>query len=222
MLTAVAGLAVIPVAGAAKPPKPPPKPPKGGYAISLDAKPSPVVFAQATTLSGRLAGPTHAGVSVRLEQDKTLPLGDKFDSAGAVATTATNGNYQFVVRPAVNTQYRVIAKTTPDTTSPVRLVGVRPLIGLTLSDSTPRRGALVRFSGSVRPAHDGSAVAIQRRTATGGWSTVATTALKDAGTARSVYSRLVRVRRDGVYRVKLPAHNDHATGISSQRTIVVH
>ena len=223
-LTAVAGLALVPAAGAA--PKPPnaPKPPKpamGTYTLSLDAKPSLVLFTTATTLSGRVAGPTVAGVNVRLEQDDTLPLGDKFVPTGLMGATAANGGYQFAVKPSVNTQYRVVAKTTPDTTSPVRQVRVRPLVGFSVSDSTPRRGALVRFSGSVRPAHDGALVRVQRRTATGRWATVAQTRLKDAGDVRSTYSRRLRVRSDGVYRVVVPQHNDHINGISRLRRINV-
>jgi hypothetical protein len=220
-LTAAGCLALASVTDAAKPPKPP-KPKPGGYTLTIAAAPTPVVFPQASVLTGKLAGPTKNGVSVRLEQDATAPFGDKYVATGAVTTTAASGAYQFTPRPAVNTQYRVVAKTTPETTSAAQLVGVRPLIGIALSDSTPRRGALVRFSGSVRPAHDGLVVAIQRRTSTGGWSSVATTRLLDAGTTRSTYTRQVRIRRNGVYRVKLSAHSDHATGYSRLRTIVVH
>lgn len=216
-LAALAGLALVPAATAQKPPKPAP----GTYAISLDAKPDPVVFTKPTTLSGRLAGPTTAGVAMRLQQDTTLPLGDKFEDAGQSTTTATNGAFSFVVKPAVNTQYRVVAKTTPDTTSAATLVSVRPLVGLKLSTSTPTAGARVRFSGSVLPAHDGSTVSIQRRSSTGGWVTVAKTTLKDAGDTRSAYARRLRVKRDGVYRVKLPGHADHVNGYSAKRTIDV-
>jgi hypothetical protein len=198
------------------------KPSKQTYAVSLDARPNPVVFTKTTTLSGRLTGPTTSGVQVRLEQDTTLPLGDSFKPTGMATTTAANGTYSFLVKPTVNTQYRAVAKTTPDTTSPARFVGVRPLISLRLSDATPRAGARVRFHGSVYPAHDGSVVRIQRRSATGRWVTVARTTLRDAGDARSTYSRRVRVRRDGVYRVKLPAHADHVSGFSRARTIRVH
>lgn len=159
---------------------------------------------------------------MRLEQDDTLPLGDSFKHTALTTVTANNGAYQFAPRPSVNTQYRVVAVTSPAVTSPTRLVRVRPLTGLKLSDATPRRGALVRFSGSVSPAHDGASVSVQRRSASGRWTTVARTSLKDAGTARSVYSRSRRIRSDGVYRVKLPSHNDHSNGISRSLFIKVH
>jgi len=221
-LSAVASLAFVPVAAAQKKPPKPPKPPApGAVAITLDAKPNPVVFGRASTLSGRLSGPVGAGIAVRLEQDKTLPLGDKFEPTGIETTAPANGRFQFAVKPSVSTQYRVVAKTTPDVTSRPRLISVRTLVGFRLSTSTPRARARVRFSGSVLPAHDGASVRIQRRTSTGGFTTVARSVLRDAGTARSTYSRFLRVRRDGVYRVKLAGDSDHVNGFSGLRTINV-
>jgi hypothetical protein len=218
-LTVGLGLAVAPVALAAKPPKPP----KGSYAVSIGAAPTTVVFGRATQLSGFLAGPTVAGVTVRLEQDTTLPLGDKFTPTGMTTTTAANGAYSFAgVKPGVNSDYRAVAQTSPSTTSPVQLVNVRPLVGFKLSTSTPRRGARVRFSGSVLPAHNGLTVAIQRRSSTGSWVTVARSTLVAAGTTQSTYSKRLVIRRNGVFRVKLPAHADHVTGYSRTRSIVVH
>lgn len=221
-LGVVASLALVPVAAGQKPPKPPnPTPAPGAVAITLDAKPNPLVFGRTATLSGRLSGPVGAGIAVRLEQDKTLPLGDKFEPTGMETTAPANGRSQFAVRPSVSTQYRVVAKTKPDVTSRPRLISVRTLVGLRLSTSTPRAGARVRFSGSVLPPHDGASVRIQRRTSTGGFTTVARSVLRDAGTARSTYSRSLRVRRDGVYRVKLAGDSDHVNGFSRLRAIDV-
>ena len=95
-------------------------------------------------------------------------------------------------------------------------------VSLRLSDSTPRRGQLVRFSGSVAPAHDGRVVYIQRRTSTGAFRTVGRTTLADAGTSRSVFSRRMRVRSDGVYRARVLGDPDHETGTSATRTATVH
>jgi len=215
---AAAGLVAAPVSLAAKAAKSP----KGTFAVTLTAAPSPVTFSRVSTLSGVLSGPGVAGVTVRLEQDSTLPLGDKFSPAGMTTATTANGAYAFAVRPGVNTQYRVMAQTSPNTPSPARLVRVRPLVGLGLSDATPARGTRVRFSGSVRPAHDGTPVSIQRRSATGRWVTLTHAVLRDAGTTRSVYRRSVRIRSSGAYRVKIAAHADHANGISRIRVITVH
>ena len=51
--------------------------------------------------------------------------------------------------------------------------------------------------------------------------TIARPLLRDAGTARSTYSRRVRVFRDGVYRVKVAGDADHVNGFSRARSINV-
>jgi len=198
-------------------------PPMGGTAVTLDADPTIVVYSSSTTLSGRLTGGgTASGVTVRLEQDTTRPYGDDYKPAGITTTTANNGKYSFTLKPLLNTQYRVEAKASPPVTSTPRLVLVRMRVGIKLSDSTPQRGRLVRFSGSVFPAHDGRQALIQKRTSTGRFVTVARRTLRDAGDARSSYSRRIRIYRDGVYRVKVAGDSDHINGFSRLRTINVH
>ncbi len=197
-------------------------PPNAPSAVTLDAKPTIVVYSGTTELSGRVTGNDASGAVIRLEQDATRPYGDGYQQTGVTATTAGNGKYSIAVKPLLNTQYRVVAKTSPSVTSPPRLVLVRMLVGLNLSDRTPKRGALVRFSGSVFPAHDGLRALIQKRTSTGTFRTVARKTLRDAGDARSTYSRSIRIRRDGVYRVKVAGDADHINGFSRVRTIDVH
>ncbi len=116
-------LALSPAAMAAKPAKPP-KPPTGTTAITIAAKPSIIVFSGATTLNGRLSG-NASGVAVRLEQDDSRPYGDSYKPTAATTTTANNGAYAFTVKPLLNTQYRVVAQTSPPVTSPASLVRVR-------------------------------------------------------------------------------------------------
>jgi hypothetical protein len=219
-------LALVPVAAAQQPPDKPknqPKPPTGVPALTIGAKPAPIVFSGTTTLSGRLSGTSSdGGTVIRLEQDDSRPYGDSYKPAGAVATTANNGNYTFALKPLLNTQYRVVAQASPPVTSPAKLVLVRTLVGFKLADQTPRRGALVTFSGSVFPAHDGRPVSIQKRSPSGSFITVSRTTLRDAGTAKSTYSRRLRIFRDGVYRVKVAGDADHINGFSSQRTVTVH
>lgn len=201
----------------------PPKPPRDQPALTLDARPTTIVFGTASTLTGRLSGTSRdRGVRVVLEADDTAPFGDSYRNTGMVTTTTPSGDYTFTVNPALNTQYRTVAQASPPVTSGPRLVLVRMSVSLRLSDSTPRRGTRVRFFGSVRPAHDGRIVQIQRRTSTGRWRTVARATLRDAGDLRSRYSRRVRVRRDGVYRVKAPGDGDHVNGYSRTRAIDVH
>ncbi|MEY2514329.1 MAG: hypothetical protein QOJ89_1687 [bacterium] len=197
------------------------KPPQAA-SVTLDAKPSPVVFSSVTTLSGKLSADTKSGVVVNFEADTTKPYGDKYTPIALATTTNAGGQFSVAYKPAVNTQLRAIAKASPPVTSNARLVLVRPLVGLRVSDSTPRRGSLVTFSGSVFPAHDGTRASIQRRTASGGWVTVARPLLNDAGTAKSTYTRRIRIFRDDVYRVKVAGHDDHVNGFSRPRTLTVH
>jgi hypothetical protein len=205
---------------AAKPPKPPG--PNGGPALSIAAAPTTVVFGASTVLSGKLTGSKAAGVVVRIEQDTTAPLGDSFVPTTRTATTAGNGTWSVSVRPTVNALFHAVALTSPTVTSPVRRVNVRPAVRLSVSDSTPARGRLVRFSGAVAPAHDGRSVLIQRRGTDGVFRTVAKAVLRDAGTSRSTYSRRLRLRSTGVYRAKIAQHADHTNGYSARKTLTVH
>ncbi|HEV2786221.1 MAG TPA: hypothetical protein VGV67_07540 [Solirubrobacteraceae bacterium] len=190
--------------------------------VSLDARPNPLVFGSLTRLSGKLTGQTRAGVVIRFEQDATRPYGDSYEPSPLTATTGAAGHYTAMAKPLVNTQYRAIAQNSPPVRSAPRLVLVRPLVGLRLSDSTPRRGSLVRFSGSVYPAHDGQRVLIQKRSPSGRFVTVARPLLRDAGSTYSTYSRRLRVLRDAVYRVKIASHDDHVNGFSRTRSVTVH
>ncbi len=207
---------------AAKPPKPPKPPNPGAAALSIAAKPNPLVFGTATTLSGRLTGPGNAAVVIRFEEDTTRPYGDSYKPTALTTTANAAGNYSLAIKPLLNTQYQAIASTSPPTRSAPRLVLVRTLVGLTVSDRTPRRGSLVRFAGSVFPAHDGQRALIQKRTSTGRFVTLARPLLRDAGTGHSRYSRRLRVFRDGAYRVKVRGDGDHVNGFSRTYTLRVH
>ncbi len=217
----LAALAVSPQVLAQGNSNKPPKPPTP-VTVSLDAKPNPLVFGTVTTLSGKVNGNSAAGVVIRFEQDATKPYGDRYTAAAITATTKAGGQFSVAYKPAVNTQLRAIAQNSPPVTSNARLVMVRTLVGLRVSDSTPRRGSLVTFSGSVFPAHDGTRASIQRRTSTGAWAPVARPLLNDAGTAKSTYTRRIRIYRHGVYRVKVTGHDDHASGYSRLRALTVH
>jgi hypothetical protein len=194
-------------------------PPQGGQ-LSIRASSDPVTFGRSTVISGRLAGNINVGVVVEL-QENPFPFSGGFRTT-ATTTTNARGEYSFTVRPNRNTRYRVVARSVPPETSGELLVEVRVRVGLRVSDSTPARGQLVRFSGGVAPEHDGRIVYIQRRTSTGSYVTVARTRLRDAGTERSVYSRRLRVFRDGVFRARVLGHDDHATGTSRRRGLDVH
>ena len=197
--------------------------PPGGNAVTIAATPASIPYGKASAITGQVVGPDNAGVKLTLQSRPAGVQGAQF----ADTTTGTSdaaGNYSFGVVPLVNTEYQVIAKTKPDTTSPVQLVKVRFAVTLKLSDKTPRKGKRVRFSGRVTPAHDGASALIQRRTKTGKFRTVAKALLKPSTTTQgvSVYSKRVRIKRSGVYRVRVLTDGSHATGTSRKRRIRVH
>jgi len=193
------------------------KPPKAG-AVTLKPSAAQVTFPAPVTLTGKVKG-AKAGVLVTLERraaDATA-----FVPAGT-ATTDGNGDYSFTQQPAESSVFRATAATTPPATSAEEPVAVAPLVGLKVSDATPRKGQRVRFRGTVRPQHDGTRVAIQRKRADGTWATVKSPLLRDAGSAYSRYSKRFRIRRNGTYRTVIAAHADHAEGVSRERTLTVH
>jgi hypothetical protein len=201
----------------------PGQPPPGGNAVTIGATPASVTFGGATTIAGQVTGNGNAGIDVTL-QARSVSAGPTAAFTDVVSTTTdASGNYTFTQAPLVNTQYQVEAKASPKATSPVITVNVRFAVTLRLSDSTPKRGSRVRFSGVVKPAHDGAFALIQRRAKTGKFRTVAKAGLVAAKTpGQSRYGKRVRIRRSGVYRVRVPADADHARGTSRKRRIRVH
>jgi hypothetical protein len=203
-------LAIWPLAASANH-KPGHSAPGGTGNLTLGAKPGTVVFGRTTTLSGKLTGNNNSGRQIILQADP-FPY-DTFSQVGT-ATTDAQGDYTLAQKPTVNTRYQARAG---NEESGIVTVLVRPRVSLRLSDSTPSVGQRVRFSGRVCPEHDGTRVAIQRRTPSG-FRTVARTTLKDVpGSTCSSYARGITVRRDSVYRTVIGAHADHARGISPRR-----
>ena len=218
-LAGAAGMTLTP-ASAQKPAKPgkSPKPTVIQGPVSITAKPAAVVFGSPVTVSGRVQNAA-ASTTVTLLR-RTLP-NTTFSGTGTL-TVDKQGDYSFVQRPSRNTYYRAVSSLDPSTQSGDLLVKVSMLVGLRVSDTTPRAGQRVRFSGIVRPAHNGRTANIQRRSPSGSWVTIARPTLQalDAGTSR--YSRTLRVRSSGTYRVRVIGHSDHAMGVSRERALATH
>jgi hypothetical protein len=74
----------------------------------------------------------------------------------------------------------------------------------------------------VAPAHNGKPVLIQKKTASG-YKTVARTTLLANGTATSKYSKRIKIRSRGTYRVIAESlDQDHDNGTTRSRTLRVH
>lgn len=214
MFLPVIVLALPAATSAAKPPS------ANNSQLSIAAGAKQITFGRSIVISGKLKGAGNAGVGIQLQINP-------FPYAGFVGSTVVNtdatGNFSTIAKPTVNSRFRVQTTTlTPAQTSGEVTVLVAPKVSLRLSDSTPATGKLVRFYGYVWPSHDGRTADLQRKTTAGSWQTVARLSLRDDGAFRSKYSRRVRVRKDGSYRVQLLADTDHATGLSAVRSARVH
>jgi hypothetical protein len=192
-----------------------------GTGLSIAARPNPLVWGGATTITGQLTGARQtAGIDVTLRQNP-FPYTGGFKALTTVKTDA-QGRYTFTRKPKLNTRYEVQAKARPNVTSSALQVRVRSKVTLRLSDPTPARGQRVRFSGSVYPAQDGRLVSLQRRTSTGRFVTVARTPARHVlSGGRSSFSRSLTIVAGGVYRAYVGGHADHAAGFVT-RSIAVH
>jgi len=220
LVTATCAIALPFGAFAAKPPKPP----RNNASLTIGANPAAITYGRSSTVSGVLKGRNHGNKPVALQRNPYPFRGFK---DVAVTRTDSKGAYRFVVKPTQHTRYRAITPkpaTIYDTVirSPEVLVHVRLRVSIGLSDSTPRRGQRVRFAGFVAPKHNGRRVFIQRRRRDGRWRTVARTVTGDASGNRSRYVRRVRIRRAGLYRVRVRGDANHSTGNSRPRVIRVH
>jgi hypothetical protein len=193
-------------------------PGQGSADVSINAT-SPIVWGKSTAITGRVKGAA-TGALVDLQSDP-FPYSDAEFAKEATVPVDAQGDYRFAPLPKLNTRYRVVTQTNPPVASAVATVLVQIRVKVAVSDSTPRAGTLVTFSGSGCPAHDGNLVYIQKRSSTGSFATVARTKLVDAGDTCSKYSRRIRVKSDSVYRVKISSagDGDHMTGVS--RTVAL-
>jgi hypothetical protein len=184
--------------------------------LTLKATPNPVVAGRSVVLSGQLKGPNHAGRTVALG-GAPYPF-TPFNNNVATTVTDAAGNYAFTRRPQLNTLYRTHVG---GVNSPNVTVLVRRRVSLRLSDYTPRRGQIVRFSGRACPTGDGLIVSIQRKTSTGSYRTVRRTRLQEA-TRCSVYSKRLRVYHDGRFRTVVASDASHVRGFSRSRVADAH
>jgi hypothetical protein len=197
------------------------KPPgKSNPNLTLRASTYVATYGSPITLTGTTKN-VAAGTTVEVQQNPYPYVG--FTPAGKTGVVDPSGNYSIAgVVPQVHTQYKLVAETSPPVESGSAFVRVALRVSFRVSDRTPKRGALVRFSGTAAPAHDGKPVLIQKRTATG-YTTVARTTLLDNGTATSKYSKTLKIRASGSYLVVAEsADQDHDNGTSRSRTLTVH
>ena len=194
----------------------PPKGPKPNPNLTIKSSATAVTFGKSITLSGATKN-IASGTTIEVQQNPYPYSG--FKPTGKTAVVDPSGNWSVAgIQPQVHTQYKVVAKTSPPTESGTVFVRARLRVSFAVSDSTPKKGARVRFRGTVAPAHAGKPVLIQRKTSTG-YKTVARTTTSSTST----YSKRLRIRRNGTYRVVVQSlDQDHDNGTSRSRTLRVH
>jgi hypothetical protein len=162
--------------------------------LLIQSSANPIRYGGSTDVTGILAGSDNAGKTVVVQTD-TFPFDGSWTNVATGKTDGT-GAYRITVSPVLTSSvFRTVADTNPDVTSQPLTVGVSVLTTIRVSTTHPKRGARVRFSGSVQPAQAGASVSIQKRVGST-WRTVARTRQTVNG-----FSRRVRVRTNGRYRV---------------------
>jgi hypothetical protein len=168
--------------------------------------PNPAIFTKPFTISGQLVG-SGAGKATVTLFGRPFPFTAPFTQVGNPVVSNADGTYAFAITSASSTtQFQIKANTNPPITTPVATLPVSSLISLHVR-SHVRKGRLLRFAGSVLPAQDGLIVKIQKRDRAGNFHTVAHTNLHHANSAKSTYSRRLRIKRRGTYRTMVVSAN---------------
>jgi hypothetical protein len=192
-------------------------------AFSAAAAPNPVAFGAPLTVSGTLTGSGNANRAVVL-QGRSFPYTSPFIPSANTQQTNAQGGFAFpILGLNISSQFKVYLRDNPSVATPVITVGVSYVVTGHASSRHVKRGRKVRFSGSLRPGIAAVKIVIQRRHRNR-WSTVGTTiSHRRPGASRAKYSRRVRIRRGGSYRVEArSAGGDYTTGDSTPFTIHTH
>jgi hypothetical protein len=183
-------------------------------ALGLVASPNPVRLSGVATLSGTLTGTGNASRAVVL-QSNPFPFTQGFVNVGNPQLTDASGNFAFTVFPVpVNTQYRVFLSDRPAVASAIISLGVSVHLRTHVSRHRLHRGGRVRFFGTVSPANDGSQFAIQRKSGAT-WVNVSGNITHHAANGVSTFSKRVRLRRGGTFRIFMAvADGSHVASVS--------
>jgi hypothetical protein len=188
------------------------KTPRQPLGVSLAGNPNPVRTGGATTLGGTLSGTGNANRQVVL-QANPWPYSQGFVSVSNPQVTDANGNFSFpVLAVNVNTQFRVLMPQKPGVASPIVVLGTKVRVTTHVRVTRGSRSGRVRLYGSLLPAMDGTQVAIQKFVHDK-WTTIGSTTARHKSASRSTYSKTVRQRHPGRYRVVHVAPEPHVPNI---------
>jgi hypothetical protein len=167
--------------------------------LQIAAAPNPVVFGGTVIVEGTLTGTGNANRMVMLEANP-FPYTGGFHPINNAELTTSTGSFSFAVLGlGVATQFMVVSTGHPAISSPIVTEGVAVNV---VAHVRKARGRLrVRVFGTVTPALNGALVAIEKINRKHHYVSVGGTVLRAATAASSTFSKVVRVKHAGVYRV---------------------
>jgi hypothetical protein len=181
--------------------------------VSLAATPNPIRIGGQATLAGTLSGTGNGGRRVQLQANPWPYSGFVGGLVNDQFTTPT-GTFAFTVFPVnVNTQYRVLMPAKPEVVSPIVVLGT--VSKVTRHAKVSGRGgksARIRFYGRVKPALDGATVLIQKLK-NDIWTNIAQTNAVHTSKGYSRYSKRLKQKRGGRYRIAV-VHGAHSIAVS--------
>ena len=207
----------------------------GAVALPASADdPAPAVnFSARNVLPGASVGITGTLVNGAADAGRQVQLYERrapFPGTWAVVqegAAGPDGSYAFTVVPVRKAYYSIVAPATATLgreASPGLLVTVSRRVSIKVSDRTPRKNQLVRFSGFISPSYPlgpGAVATLQRRDKNGVFVNVKAGLLKPAGDYTS-YRVRIRLKRPGVYRIAVPSSTYYGSGASGTVVVRVH
>jgi hypothetical protein len=188
--------------------------------LGFVGSPNPVRAGGSTTLSGALSGTGNNGRQVVL-QANPFPYTQGFQTVADPHVTSTTGGFSFpILSVPVNTQFRVLLASRPEIASPIVVVGASVRVTTRTSTQRGRRSGTIRFRGTISPAVDGEEVQIQRQRGDE-WVVVGRTFARNAGASRSRYTKRIRQRSGGRFRVVAAVDGAYMPSAGSAKRIRV-
>ena len=182
--------------------------------IQLVGAPNPVVFGSPFFVEGTLSGTGAANHKIMLEVNPFPYLGG-FKPVGNAEVTNSTGGFSFPYLGLLeNAQLRVVTIGPPVVTSPVVVESVA--VRVTFHVRKTRRRRYVRLYGTVTPAEVGALVGFQLLKPGHASINQGGTVVKAGTATMSKFSRIVHIRRPGLYRALIKVNDGaHVSNYSS-------
>ncbi|MFJ3305885.1 hypothetical protein ACIPSA_22705 [Streptomyces sp. NPDC086549] len=180
--------------------------------------PGSVVLGKSVKVSGLLSTGTDRPLPFRSVSLQARPAGTTTWKTVATGSTDGSGLIALATKPARNESLRLVAAAGTKPVSAALKVSVSPKVTLKASATTVKRGATVKFSGSVSSQETGATVKLQVYRS-GAWTTVASKA--QSSTGQVTFTVAEKTRGTFTYRLLTTATTGFAAAHSSSVKITV-